>query len=134
MEYPIPVVRIILQDKEGKILFLKRGNTKYESGKWCLPGGKIESGETAEEACKKETKEETNLDISNLKFLFYKEGASKIDKEITHWLNLYFKADFSGDIKLNKESSDYVWLNPKDIDKFDLAFNQKEIIKKFIHQ
>ena len=47
-----------LVEKEGKILLIKR---KYPPYGWALPGGKVECGETLEEAIIRELKEETNL-------------------------------------------------------------------------
>lgn len=40
----------------------------YEPDSWTLPGGKMEYGETVEKCAIRETKEETNLDISNISF------------------------------------------------------------------
>lgn len=45
----------------------KKANDVNE-GKWVGIGGKIESGETPEQCCIREVKEETNLDITNLKY------------------------------------------------------------------
>lgn len=47
---------------DGKIVLLKRG-IQPSYGKWVFPGGYVERGETLEEACLRETKEEVNLDI-----------------------------------------------------------------------
>jgi len=132
MENPVPTVRVILQNDKGEILFIKRKDTNYEQDKWCLPGGDIESGETVEQACKKEVKEETNLDISNIKFLFYNDDLPIENISERHCLGLYFTADFTGEIKLNHESSDHIWLNPNELEDKEIAFDQKEIIKKFL--
>lgn len=43
----------------GEVLLQRRG----DSGKWGFPGGAIELGETPEEACIRELKEETGLDV-----------------------------------------------------------------------
>ena len=48
--------------KEGKILATQRGYGEFKGG-WEFPGGKPESGETKEEALKREIKEELNADI-----------------------------------------------------------------------
>jgi 8-oxo-dGTP pyrophosphatase MutT (NUDIX family) len=128
MNTPIPIVRIILQNEKGEVLFLKRKNTKHASGKWCLPGGKINPGQKAEEACISEAKEETNLDISNIKFLFFRDNLPVDDTEL-HCLVLYFRADFSGKIKINKESSEFLWAGFDALSRLDIAFSQKEIVK-----
>ncbi|CAG8521995.1 16986_t:CDS:2, partial [Racocetra persica] len=55
-------IRVIIQNKEGKILMIKE-----KKRGWMFPGGKIEEGETPEEAAKREVFEETNLVVKNLK-------------------------------------------------------------------
>ncbi len=49
---------------EGKIALIKRGN-EPSKGKWTIPGGLVELGESPEQAVIRETKEETGLDVEN---------------------------------------------------------------------
>lgn len=58
----IKVVAAIIQ-KENKILATKRGYGEFIN-MWEFPGGKIESGETKEQALVREIKEELNIEIS----------------------------------------------------------------------
>lgn len=62
----IKVVAAIIQ-KENKILATKRGYGEFINI-WEFPGGKIESGETKEQALVREIKEELNIEISVDKF------------------------------------------------------------------
>ncbi|MEJ2782829.1 (deoxy)nucleoside triphosphate pyrophosphohydrolase [Methanobrevibacter smithii] len=62
----IKVVAAIIQ-KENKILATKRGYGEFIN-LWEFPGGKIESGETKEQALVREIKEELNIEISVDKF------------------------------------------------------------------
>lgn len=62
----IKVVAAIIQ-KENKILATKRGYGEFIN-MWEFPGGKIEPGETKEEALIREIKEELNIEISVDKF------------------------------------------------------------------
>jgi len=57
--------------KDGKILIAKRQIGDAFEGKWEFPGGKIEEGETPEEALIREVKEE--LDINLKEYTFYKK-------------------------------------------------------------
>ena len=52
----------IIEFPHDKILLIKRGTTVFR-GYWALPGGKVETGETVEEAVLREVKEETGLEI-----------------------------------------------------------------------
>lgn len=49
---------ILFLTKEGKTLYLKRGNGGDYPGYWCFPGGTLEDGETLEQCAKREAKEE----------------------------------------------------------------------------
>jgi 8-oxo-dGTP diphosphatase len=49
---------------QGKIALIKRGNDPSK-GKWTIPGGLVELGESLEAAVIRETKEETCLDVEN---------------------------------------------------------------------
>ncbi len=62
----------VLVEHEGKFLLGKR-NKKNAFGKWIIPGGGVDFGETIEEAGIREIKEETNLDVELVKFLCHKE-------------------------------------------------------------
>ena len=51
--------------KEGNEFFIAQRNRKKDFGlKWEFPGGKVESGETFEDALKREIKEELKVSIS----------------------------------------------------------------------
>ncbi len=60
LEY-INVVAAVIKHK-GKIFSTQRGYGEFKNG-WEFPGGKIEPGETPEEALKREIKEELNTEI-----------------------------------------------------------------------
>lgn len=63
----IEVVAAIIHDEEGRILATQRGYGPMKDG-WEFPGGKMESGETPEEALKREIWEEleTRIEVEQL--------------------------------------------------------------------
>ena len=63
----IEVVAAIIK-KEDKIFITKRSYGEFKD-MWEFPGGKIEAGETREEALVREIKEELELDINKLEYL-----------------------------------------------------------------
>jgi 8-oxo-dGTP pyrophosphatase MutT (NUDIX family) len=128
--YPIPVVRLIIADKMGKVLILKRHNTKYFPGSWCLPGGKIDYGERIEEVIAKEVREETSLICRSSSFLFCQESLPP-EPEGMHCINLYFECDVSGTIVLNDESSEFAWIGPSDLDKYDIVFRNDLALMRY---
>lgn len=87
---------IILENKNQEILFTKR---KFPPKKdfWDLPGGFVEKKETAEEAIKRELKEELNIQIKKFKFLGTYIGFYPY-KGINHYpLNLIFYGKITDD-------------------------------------
>ncbi len=54
----IKAAGILFQTKDNMVLFLKRAPEGDHAGEWCFPGGKIEEGETAEQAARREALEE----------------------------------------------------------------------------
>ena len=63
----INVAAAIIQ-KDGKILSRQRGYGEFKDG-WEFPGGKLEPGETGEQAIVREIQEELEVTIGNLDYL-----------------------------------------------------------------
>jgi 8-oxo-dGTP diphosphatase len=59
----VPCVGAIITDPAGRLLLIKRGH-EPEAGRWSLPGGRIEPGESDEQALVREVWEETGLVVT----------------------------------------------------------------------
>lgn len=55
----------VVKNQEGKILIAKRDAALHQGGLWEFPGGKIEAGETPEQALRRELKEELDIDAEH---------------------------------------------------------------------
>jgi len=108
-KYPEPTVGALIFNQEGKIFLMTSPKWK---GKYVIPGGHIELGETIEQALKREIKEETNLDIFDIKFITLQEfifGEEFHEKK--HFIFLDYAAKTKNtDVVLNKEGVEYVWV------------------------
>lgn len=124
-------IGVMVKDK-NKILLGHRAKKREDTGgifepdSWTFPGGKQEFGETYFEGAKREVKEETNLDISDLE-LFGAEDDMQPDK---HYITLHVIAhSHMGELKTMepKKEDEWRWF-PLD----DLPENLYTPTKKFI--
>lgn len=53
----------MVQDERGRVLLVRRARDP-EAGRWTVPGGHVEPGETFEQAARREVREETGLDVA----------------------------------------------------------------------
>jgi 8-oxo-dGTP diphosphatase len=93
--------------KDGKILLGKRMNSHGE-GTWCYPGGHLEYGESWEECARRETREETGIEIKNVRF-----GTATNDiftTEDKHYITICMIADYdSGEEKIMEPEKCEEW-------------------------
>jgi 8-oxo-dGTP pyrophosphatase MutT (NUDIX family) len=84
------------------------------SGLWGIPGGKIKRGESSLDALTREVLEETNLQISDIKFVLNQDCiASPEFMHPEHFILLNYVARATNmDVRLNDEAEEFVWLTP----------------------
>lgn len=121
MKHPVPAVAaIIVRNRE--ILLIKRG-AEPNLGKWSIPGGSMEIGETIEEAVKRETLEETGLVIDVGEFAGVSDLIVKQDDTILfHYILLdYFGTVVSGAAAAATDATECRWVPFDDLGKYDLT-------------
>ncbi|MCU0679296.1 MAG: nucleotide exchange factor GrpE [Planctomycetes bacterium] len=114
-KFPIPVAGVFIFNEKGEILLLK---LRQWHNKYSCPAGKVEIGESLEQAAIREVKEETNLELKDIKFLAVEDGLNIRERNIRnyeHLVNIAFVARLAGQEKLKieeKEIISYRWLSP----------------------
>ncbi|MSQ15819.1 MAG: NUDIX hydrolase [Dehalococcoidia bacterium] len=111
------VVAGVLPIKSGGIVLLRRG-IQPRIGTWTFPSGFMELNESAEEAAVRETKEETNLEVANLKLL---NVYSRVTAGI---VVVVYTADVLGGVpSLGHETLEIAEFSPSQIPWSELAFD-----------
>jgi len=128
--YPVPIVRLIIPEKAGRVLILKRAESRHGLGAWCLPGGKVDYGDTVEEAAARELYEETSLVSNSMRFLFYQDSLPP-EPGGMHCINLYLACAIEGKLSLNRESSEFAWIGPEELSNYEIAFRNDEALIRY---
>lgn len=120
----IEVVCGVIKNDIGEVLIVQRGK-EPNKGKWEFPGGKVELGETHEQALARELNEELGIEVEIGEFII--ENRIQIHENV---FQLFFYSAFHKGSKIELfEHLDGVWIKPHDLDKFDLSDGDKKIVE-----
>ena len=124
----VTVDGIIIKNK--KILLIKRKNPPFQ-GKWALPGGFVEYGETTEDAVFREVFEETGLKtkINQIVGVFSDPNRDPRGHTITI---VYLLDIVDGKLKAEDDASDVRFFSVKNLP--SMSFDHKEIINKVLQR
>ena len=124
--------------KFGDEILLTRRNQEPKKGKLDLAGGFVDPKESAEETCARELFEEMKIkiDISKLKYLASLPNIYEYKSIIYNTLDLFYEYNIEEkfEVKLEiSEISEAVWLNKKQINLEDIAFDSQRIfLEKYL--
>ncbi|KAJ1923098.1 hypothetical protein IWQ60_006104 [Tieghemiomyces parasiticus] len=85
----VAVVVLVYRSSDNKILIGQRKGVLGE-GAWELPGGSMEYGETFDTSCQREVKEETGLDVTDIRLVTAKNII--FEQAHKHFVSLFFAA------------------------------------------
>jgi nucleoside triphosphatase len=130
-QYPEVTVGALIINPKGKILLIKSHKWK---NKYTIPGGHIELGETMIEALKREVKEETGLNIFNIKFLCFQEFIfDSIFWRKKHFIFFDFVCETKGsEVKLNTEGEEFLWISAEEALELPVEPYAKHSIKEYL--
>ncbi|MDQ0782583.1 NUDIX hydrolase [Chryseobacterium sp. W4I1] len=124
----------LVSNSQGELLFIKR------LGKWDLPKGKMEKGESREESAVREIEEETGLkdvelvDFINTTYHIYIERNGEKILKCTHWFEMNFNGEDTSKPQIEEGITEVAWKNTTQIEDevFPSTFkNIKLIVKEF---
>lgn len=132
--YPEATVGALIVNEEGKVLIVQ--SSKWNN-RYTVPGGHIELGERAEEAIKREVREETGLDVEPVKLLLVQQAIYPEDyHKHEHFLFMdYICKAKSSEVKLDgRELQGYVWVRPEDALKLDIEEYTRNFVVKYLEE
>ncbi len=118
----INVTCAVIRNEEEEVLVVQRSEATDHPYKWEFPGGKINSGETAEECIIREVKEELSIDVVICGYLpevEYNYGHKQIKL-------IPFICDTLDELPFLSEHIDYKWVDSSELDTID--FSEADIL------
>jgi mutator protein MutT len=126
----VGVGAVIIQD--GRILLEKRKNEPGK-GKWSIPGGLVELGETVEQTAIREVKEETGLEVEKPEHIDVVDNVVRDEngKVKYHFVIIdYFVKLKGGTMKAMSDAEELRWVTFDEVEKYDLTKTFREFFKR----
>lgn len=129
-------MKAVIVDDQGRVLILREANTYSEgtqTGRYGLPGGRVNPGEHFDDALKREVIEETGLEIDILYPIYVGEWRPIIKGVSNQIIATFIVCGArTTDVKLSEEHDDYQWIDPIDSNNFDMMGPEDEVIARYL--
>lgn len=121
---------MIFDEKREKVLLTQRA----DNGRWCVPGGGMESGESAAQACEREVWEETGLRVRATRLIGVYSNPDQLviypDGNKTFFVVLSFEAEIiSGELGLSDETTAFGYFTLAEMESMPMHARHKERVE-----
>lgn len=127
MKKLIVVSTVALVNEKYEILYAKRPEHKHLGGFWEFPGGKQESGETAERTAIRELHEELGVIIKEENLIPLTFGSQEYDDFIM-LMPLFLCFDWEG-VPFSKEEQEIAWVRAEDLHQYPIPEVDVKLMK-----
>lgn len=125
---PKLTVDCVLRDAQGRILLIRRKHPPFQ-GQYALPGGFVDIGETVEQACLREVREEAGISLNQSELDMVGVYSAPDRDPRGHTVSVAFKANIPDDAKPkagdDAATADLIEYGPG----LDIAFDHHQIIQ-----
>lgn len=128
---PTVGVGAVILHKE-QVLLVKRGKAPF-AGKWCIPGGKVEYGETLQQAAEREILEETGIVIKAGEpvYAFDIIDTSNAANSV-HYVVIDLEATYiSGVPKAYDDVTDVAWFGKQELERNDVQVFTRDFLQRW---
>jgi 8-oxo-dGTP diphosphatase len=127
---PLPVVgvgAVVLHER--RVLLVKRARPPL-AGRWLVPGGRVEAGETLAAAVVREVREETGLDVLPRAVVLVLDRIERTGAVLDyHYVIVDFACDWVGGmLAAGSDAADVAWAPLSELDAFDVPVEARRLI------
>lgn len=117
---------VIFDETREKVLLTQRA----DNGRWCVPGGGMEPGESAAEACEREVWEETGLKVRAKRLIGVYSNPDQLviypDGNKAFFVVLSFEAEIlNGELGLSRETTDFGYFSLEEMESMPMHGQHK---------
>jgi mutator protein MutT len=115
---------------EGRVLLIRRGKEPLR-GRWVVPGGTVELGETLEQALVREIEEETGLVVRPREVVTVFDRILREDGRVSyHYVIVDFLCDYvAGDARAGSDAEAVAFVAREDLPAYDLPDKALEVVE-----
>lgn len=132
-------VKAVIVNAEGKVLLLQKGDDNERhannSGRYNLPGGKTDPGESLLGALAREVFEETTLKLkltSELQPIYAGEWRPVVSGVPLQIVGLFYAcSSWEGEVSLSSEHKGYSWISKDEVGSFDILPPEDAVVKAY---
>jgi len=116
--------------RDGRVLLIRRGKPPLY-GRWVVPGGTVELGETLEQALVREMEEETSLRVEPIEVLTVFD---RIEREGGRVVYHYVIVDYlcrwrAGEARAASDALEVAWASAAELTRYDLPARALEVVR-----
>jgi 8-oxo-dGTP diphosphatase len=123
--------KVVVLNRRGKILILRRSESSARPLGWDFPGGALEPGEDPEKGALRELQEETGI-VSEKAQLYDAQMAGKVMQVYANFtLLLAYKVRVdTSEVQISREHESYQWMSREEV----LALPMPSLLKNFLEK
>jgi 8-oxo-dGTP diphosphatase len=114
---------------DGRVVLIRRGKEPLR-GRWVIPGGTVELGETLQEALVREMREETGLVVRPREIVLVFDRIQREGPEVEyHYVIIDYACDYvSGALQAGSDADEVALVAPDEIGRYDLPPQALELV------
>jgi mutator protein MutT len=112
--------------EHDRVLLTRRPEGQHLAGLWEFPGGKLEDGESPEEAVARECREECGIEVEVFE-IFDVTHHRYPDQDV---LLLFYRCELRGGPVRNLQIADHAWVAPSDLDEYPLPPADERVVAR----
>lgn len=121
----VNVIALIVRKNSKVLLERRKKDRKVDRGKIVIPGGHVEDTETLEQACKRELKEELDLECSDFRHVVSIPHDTVSEKQMVH----YYSCENWRGVPKNLEADAIFWISIENLKCLDFEIDRRAVRK-----